>query len=206
MAAVNRLANAVFDAIYARRAVRKFKDQPVEKEMILELLEAARMAPSAMNHQPWHFYVLTDREKIQAYSKAIMNHSKLAMLKAGAKEAIHHIFHPASFHLKEGLDFFKADDPIFHGAPVVIFISADKSNEWAALDVGMCAQNLMLAAESVGLASCPVGFAKFIENTDEYKELKIPGSERLALAIIIGYAAETPAVHERKKDNARFIG
>lgn len=198
-------STGVLQTIYERRAVRKFKDRPVDKQLILQLLEAARMAPSAMNRQPWHFYVLMDKAKIAQYAQAIMQHSKFALLKAGAKEAVQHILHPATFHLKDAVDFFKAEDPIFHGAPVVIFISYDRSNDWAQLDVGMCAQNIMLAATSLGLESCPVGFAKFIENTEEYKELAVPASEKLALAIIIGYGDEQPVVHERKKDNARFL-
>ncbi|MDO9001313.1 MAG: nitroreductase [Bacteroidota bacterium] len=198
-------SNEIIKTIFERRAVRKFKEKPVENEIILELLEAARMAPSAMNKQPWHFYILTDKEKIQLFSKAILHNSKLAMLKAGVKEIVNHILHPNSFHLKDGIDFFKTDDPIFHAAPVVIFISSDRSNDWAHLDVGMCAQNMMLAAKSLGLDSCPVGFAKFIENTDEYKKLNIPSSEEINLAIIIGYGNENPKFHDRKKDNATFI-
>jgi len=197
--------NETVKTIYERRAIRKFKDKPVEKEIIFELLEAARMAPSAMNKQPWHFYVLNNKDVIKALSSAIMHHSKLAMLKAGIKEIVHTILHPSSFHLKDGVDFFKAEDPIFHGAPVVIFISSTKGNEWAQLDIGMCAQNIMLAAKSLGLDSCPVGLAKFIEHTDEYNEFEVPSSEEINLAIIIGYGDETPHIHERKKDNAKFI-
>jgi nitroreductase len=197
--------NETLKVIYERRAIRKFKDTKVEKELILELLNAARMAPSAINKQPWHFYILNDTEMIKRFSKAIIKNSKMAMLKAGLKEALHHILHPGSFHLKDGLDFFKADDPIFHDAPVVIFISSQKDNEWASLDIGMCAQNIMLAARSLGLGTCPVGLAKFIENTDEYKEMNIPSSEQINLAILVGYANENPAVHERKQDNATFI-
>lgn len=197
--------NEVLKTIYERRAIRKFKDKAVTDELIETLLNASRMAPSAMNKQPWHFYVLTNKDRMKRFSLSIIQHSKMAMLKAGLKEALHHVLHPGSFHLKDGIDFFKADDPIFHGAPVVIFISSQRSNEWAALDIGMCAQNLMLAARSLGLDTCPVGLAKFIENTDEYKELNIPSSEQVNLAIILGYADEQPAVHERKKDNATFL-
>jgi nitroreductase len=199
------LRNETLKAIYERRAIRKFKDEGVDKAILLELLNAARMAPSAINKQPWHFYVLTDKEMIKRFSNSIIKNSKMKMLKAGLKEALHHILHPGSFHLKDGLDFFKADDPIFHGAPVVIFISSTKDNEWASLDIGMCAQNIMLAARSLGLGTCPVGLAKFIENTDEYKELNIPSSEHINLAILVGYANENPAVHERKQDNATFV-
>ena len=84
-------------------------------------------------------------------------------------------------------------------------ISSTKGNEWAQLDIGMCAQNIMLAAKSLGLDSCPVGLAKFIEHTDEYNEMEVPSSEEINLAILIGYGDETPHIHERKKDNAKFI-
>lgn len=197
--------NDVIKVIYERRAVRIFKDKEVERELILKLIDAARMAPSAMNKQPWHFYILTNREKIKRFSHSIIQHSKMAMLKAGIKEALHHVLHPGSFHLKDGADFFKAEDPIFHGAPVVIFISSQRSNDWAPLDIGMCAQNIMLAAKSLGLDTCPVGLAKFIENTNEYKELNLPSSEQINLAIILGYGDERPVLHERKTDNATFI-
>ena len=158
-----------------------------------------------MKKQTWHFYNLNNKEGIKALSNAILHHSKLAMLKAGIKEIVNSILHPGSFHLKDGIDFFSHEDPIFHGAPVVIFISSTKGNEWAHLDVGMCAQNIMLAAKSLGLDSCPIGLAKFIEHTDEYNEFEVPSSEEINLAIIIGYGDESPHVHERKKDNAKFI-
>ena len=57
----------VFEAIYSRRSIRKFKDkQPVSDELIKELLGAAMMAPSAGNQQPWQFIVVDDREKLDA--------------------------------------------------------------------------------------------------------------------------------------------
>lgn len=45
-----------------RYSVRKYKDEPVEREKLLQVLEAARYAPSACNYQPWHFIVVTDEE------------------------------------------------------------------------------------------------------------------------------------------------
>jgi nitroreductase len=199
------LNNTIVKAIYERRATRKFKNASLSKEVINAILDAGRMAPSAMNKQPWHFYVVSNKERIKKMSDTILHHSKMAMFKAGIKEVVNHILHPGSFHLKDGIDFFKQDDPVFHGAPLVVFIASPRSNEWAPIDVGMCAQNMMLYAHSIGLASCPIGFAKFIENTDEYELLKVPSSEHINLALIFGYADESPALHERKKDNAVFI-
>lgn len=200
-AAAEAKINETIKTIYSRRAVRKYKKKSVDPEFILQLIEAGRMAPSAMNRQPWHFYVISGSKRIKELSQAILQESKLKMLKAGIKDVIHSLRHPGDFHLKDAKDFFKGEDPIFHGAPVVIFITSDVGNEWSKLDIGMCAQNIMLAAKSLGLDTCPVGLAKFIENTSKYHSLNIPLSEEIELAVIVGYGDEQPNVHERKKDN-----
>ncbi|MDH4092357.1 MAG: nitroreductase [Cyclobacteriaceae bacterium] len=173
--------------IYTRRAVRKYKNQAVDKKLIDEIIAAGRMAPSAMNRQPWKFYVLTDRKQIESLSAAI---AKIA---------------EKYFHLSHGMDSSRTTDMIFYHAPVVIFITAPKDNEWAAIDIGMCSQNMMLAAKSLGLDTCPVGFAKYLAQTDKISQLALPADEELKLAIIIGFGDEEPAVHERKKDNVRWL-
>ena len=58
------------NSIYHRISVRKYQDKPVEREKIEAMLRAAMQAPSAGNQQPWEFYVVTDREKLEALSKA----------------------------------------------------------------------------------------------------------------------------------------
>lgn len=64
------VASAI-EVIYTRRAVRKYKDVSVQKELIEKIIDAGRMAPSAMNQQSWNFYVVTDRALIESFSKAI---------------------------------------------------------------------------------------------------------------------------------------
>ena len=55
--------------LYHRISVRKYEDRPVEREKITEMLKAAMQAPSAGNQQPWEFYVITDRAKLEALSR-----------------------------------------------------------------------------------------------------------------------------------------
>ena len=57
-------------SIFHRISVRKFEDRPIEKEKIVQVLKAGMQAPSACNQQPWEFYVVTDKEKIQELSTA----------------------------------------------------------------------------------------------------------------------------------------
>ena len=59
----------VMNNIYTRVSIRKYQDRPVEKEKIEAILRAAMQAPSAANQQPWEFYVVTNKEKLEALSK-----------------------------------------------------------------------------------------------------------------------------------------
>ncbi len=56
------------DTIFTRVSIRKYRQEPVEKEKTLAILRAAMQAPSAANQQPWEFYVVTNREKLEALS------------------------------------------------------------------------------------------------------------------------------------------
>jgi len=181
------ITNETLKTIYERRAVRKFKDKPVDKTLINQIIDAGRMAPSAMNRQLWKFYILTDRELINSLSPVIVKVANKVLSWA------------------HGVDHAKTTDIIFHNAPVVIFITAPRKNEWAAIDIGMCCQNMMLAAKSLGLDTCPIGFAKFLEKTDKISILGMSSSEEIKLALILGYGDEKPPVHERKKDNVKYV-
>jgi nitroreductase len=59
----------VFEAIQKRKSVRSYESTPVPKETLAKLLEAARIAPSANNTQPWHFIIVTNSEKRKELSK-----------------------------------------------------------------------------------------------------------------------------------------
>ncbi len=195
--------NDTLKTINERRAVRKYKDIPVMEEIIEILLSAGRMAPSAMNKQPWKFYVLQNKEKIKAFSHEIVKVAAKQIKHTSPGDILRNL---SAFHLSDVVGFFLGDsDPIFHSAPAVIFITSPKNDEWAALDIGMCAQNIMLAAKSMGMDSCPVGFAKFMMEINSYPELNIPDSEELQLAIVVGYGDEQPEVHKRIKDNVVYL-
>jgi nitroreductase len=59
----------LFKAIYGRRSVRKYKDQPVEDEKLQKVLEACRAAPSSKNGQPWEFILIRSKKTLKAISK-----------------------------------------------------------------------------------------------------------------------------------------
>ena len=69
----SRLKNEKIKIIYERRAVRKFIDKPVERKLIEQVIFAGTMAPSAINKQPWKFYVITNKPNIRNWIKINFN-------------------------------------------------------------------------------------------------------------------------------------
>lgn len=197
------ITNETLTTIFDRRAVRKYLPEMIGDDLLEKVLDAGRMAPSAMNRQPWKFYIATHADTIASFSKAIAKVAAKEILKTAVRHPVDTF--KTLIHFTTGPVHLPDEHSIFHGAPVVIFITAPKANEWARLDVGMCAQNIMLAAQSLGLSSCPVGFAKYIEKTAVFHKLEVPSLEEVLLAVVLGHGAEHPVPHPRVKDNAIFI-
>lgn len=158
--------------VLSRQSDRVFdKSRPVELDKIERLLEAARLAPSACNAQPWRFVVVTDPELVGQIGQAAAG---LGMNKF-AKDAPLHIL-----IVEESANFTS-----FIGGKV-------KEKHFPLIDIGIAAAHLTLAAESEGLGSCILGW--FDEK--RIKQLVgIPASKRLILDILIGY----PLKEKRKK-------
>ena len=197
------ITSKTIETIYERRSVRKYKDKIVDHEIIEKILDAGRMAPSALNEQPWKFYVITNKEIIKSFSKEISKITAQQFIKGGPKRIIKNIIHLLNF--SRGFHDLKTTDHVFYEAPAVIFITGPRHNEWADLDIGMCSQNIMLAAKAMGLDTCPVGFGKYLQHTKLYSQLKTTPKEEIKLSIILGYGDETPEVHKRIKKNAVFF-
>ena len=102
------------NSIFHRISVRKYEDKPVEKEKIMEILKAGMQAPSACNQQPWEFYVVTDKEKIQKLSKV----TPYTGCAAGAPAVIVPVYHTAIAMIAT----IKIATRIFIVLPIVNFI------------------------------------------------------------------------------------
>src|SRR3989304_9411045 len=81
----------VFEAIQQRRSIRSYQDTPVPREKLEKILEAARLAPSAKNREPWHFIAVADAEKREALSKGrwakFLPQTPLVIVACGDKKA-----------------------------------------------------------------------------------------------------------------------
>jgi nitroreductase len=173
----------ILEVIKKRRSVRVYKDTPLPNETIDSILEAAKYAPTARNLQQLKYKVITNKILIRKMSDKIVE-----MIK---KEN-------PNMRMRDG-------DTIFHDAPLVIIITGPCENSWIMSDAALAVQNIMLYATSINLGSCFIGLSKYIENNKEIlSELKIEENERIAAAVICGYANEEPEEKE-KKINVEFI-
>lgn len=181
--------NEVIKTIKERRAVRTYKDKPIEKEKINEILECGLWAPSGRNLQTWKFIVVTDRALIKEIAKRLqdklINNPRYPFVKERAKTK---------------------EDAIFYSAPLVVFILGDEENRWSALDCSFAAENMMLAAKSLGIASCPIGMARYItEEKDLIEKLNFPENYKLIITLVFGYPDEKPEPKPRNKDVVRWV-
>lgn len=181
--------NEAIKAIKERRAVRTYKDKPIEKEKIKEIIECGLWAPSARNLQTWKFIVVTDKNLIKEMGARIQNKV---------------IDNPRYSFVKERAK--TKEDAIFYSAPMAVFILGNKDNKWSIIDCSLAAENMMIAAKSLGIASCPIGMARYIKDEkDIVKKLNFPESYELVLTIAFGYADENPVAKERKKDAVNWV-
>ncbi len=167
--------NHFLSLVKTRQSVRKYTDQPVEEDKLQRCLEAARLAPSASNSQPWKFVVVNDPELVK---------------KVGAET-----IGPLSSFNK-----FVPDAPVI----VAIVIEKMKvltklgasiqDREYPLIDIGIAAENFCLQAAEDGLGTCMLGWF----NEKPIKELlKIPKDRRIGLLITLGYAPENYHLREK---------
>lgn len=148
----------------------------VAREVIDRILEAARLAPSACNAQPWHFIVVDEPELKNKVADAAS--AKLLGMNHFTKQApVHIVVVEEKVNITSGI-----------GGIV-------KDKHFAFLDIGIAAAHICLAAEAEGLGSCILGWfaEKKMKNL-----LNVPDNKRIVLDILIGYPAQPLREKKRK--------
>lgn len=176
--------NQVLSTIMDRRSIRRYKDTPVDRNLLDTIVRCGINAPSAMNKQPWQVRVVDSKEFIDGITSIYV-----------------------------AADSSVAADPefknMFRNAPAVIFI-ASPSDGTGQLDCGLLGENMILAAHSLGLGTCclggPVRFIKSSAEAAPYVDrLDIPEGYELLYAIAVGYPDETPDPRPRETDRVMFV-
>lgn len=193
----------VIENIKSRRSVRVYLDQPVQKRLIEDILEAARFAPSALNKQPWEFIVITNKNLINELSSAIKKIIKRLFLMLPVLKLINKNLRDERTIAAMQKTAASAKDTVFYNAPAVIFIVTKSRDQWAAADCTLAAENMMLAAHSLGLGSCFIGRVKVLSlNKKLLRKIGIAPGYTIHAALIFGYPKEFPkTAPQRKKDN-----
>ncbi len=161
-----------------RVTCRNFSDQELPREEINELINTATWVPSGSNNQPWHFVVITDRDKLLSYSDA----AKTAWL-ATLEDNPH--MHQYEKYIRD------PEYNIFYDAPALVIVYGNRESYWHVYDCSMVAYNLHLLAEERGLGCCWIGFAHNILAEPAVKRgLGIPEQYDLVAPVILGRPAQ----------------
>jgi len=195
----------VVDAIRKRKSIRGYKTDPVPKAVIRDILDHAVRAPSAVNSQPWEFFVVTGeplrkiREKAVERFRAgegphsehhVLDWSKDSVYWKRQVELASHIFRVMGIQREDKAKRAEWMERGLRGfdAPAVIIICADRqlSEAGPLLDLGAAMQNICLAALHYGLGSCVQDQGvMYPEVVREHAD--IPAAKRIIIAISIGF-------------------
>jgi len=184
----------VMDAIRNRRAVREYSNAPIARSTVESLLEAAVLAPSAMNMQPWSFAVSLNPHQIDRWAEQaklwLMDHLPPMKMEAAARAILE-----------------QPGYSVFYHAPALVLILAKSADTQAAEDCCLAAQNLMLAARDQGIGSCWIGFARpWLDLPSTKRELNLPENYHVVAPIILGVPKEWPETHGRTPAEIRWLG
>lgn len=202
------LQQAVDWALASRRSIRAFRDIPVAKDDIEDILNVARYCASGVNTQPWQVHVVTGAAK-DRLSEAILRVYNDSSLMAEHQEP--YDYYPEKWvdpyldrRRKIGWDLYgllgieKSDKPRMHaqhgrnytffGAPVGLMFTLDRGmGRGSLIDYGMFLQSIMVAARARGLDTCPqAAFNPFHRVIT--KELAIPENQMFVCGMSLGYA------------------
>jgi nitroreductase/NAD-dependent dihydropyrimidine dehydrogenase PreA subunit len=192
---------AVERVIHTRRSVRNFKEDPVPEPLVRRVLEAGRFAPSGGNCQPWKFIVVTNKALIREMDEAALNvakglyamyqddeHTKGMLVPAYEAKPNPGTYDPRIIQGGIG-SLNRGTLPVFLNAPVVILVACDdRAIGGPQIAAGICGQNMNLAALSLGVGFCWVGFSRFIEMVPPLKEkLGLRDPWKINTALVLGY-------------------
>jgi len=185
--------NDVLKIIAQRRSVRRFTAEQLRREDVEAIVEAGLCAPSANNAQDCHCTVVQDSGMI-------------ARIEGWVLEEIGRSGNTALQELVR-----RDGGSIFRKAPTLIVVSTDTRSRNGIVDAAAATQNMLIAAESLGIASCWIGMVSVLSGTtvvaDHARELHLPEGYSPHFGITLGYGeSSSPPAPARRKDRVSFFG
>jgi len=191
------MMNPVLEAIKNRRSVRSYEPKPIPKDIINTIIEAGNQAPSrgreeeregkkTLTFQPWRFVVVEDPEFKQKLLQTVFPIWKKHM--ESMKETHSEMYEQVMMQYKA---MPEPKDMVYHGAPVILFVIGPASY---AVSCALACENVIIAATSLGLGSCYVGFGAMVEgDADIVQALEPKDDERIYGPIVLGYPKDEPS-------------
>lgn len=213
-------AASLVQLMRSRRSCRTFSDEPVEKDILEDLVKIGTTAPSGTNSQLWTFTILPHRVAVEKLGHAIarffLRLNKMAenplmrfFSKLFMKDALGTYYRGYYETVKE--EFRKREetgrDRLFHGAPAAIIVGMKPGASCPSEDALLASQNILLVAHAMGLGTCLIGFAVEAMKHDPRikKILGIPDDESVYALIAIGKTRTRYArLAGRKKVTPRY--
>ncbi len=205
----------------SRRSCRHFTDQPVERAVLEDLMKIGITAPSGTNSQSWTFTILPTRKAVTAFAESVacffgrLNNTAektllrlfLKLMGKGELDAYYRGYYRK---VKEALEewYGSGKDQLFHGSTAVMIIGSKPGASCPAEDALLATQNILLAAHSMGLGSCLIGFAVTAMKKDPsiQRSVGIPAEEEIHAVIALGYPDEVyQRIAGRKKVMPRYF-
>jgi len=187
------------EAIFGRRSIRKYLDEPIPVEVLHDIIEGAIMAPSAVNNQPWYFLAVQSHDQMEKLQNIFQE------ISVEIKPALVQRFPNNPEVIGETMGFLKA----LGGAQVCVLVFMLKPskdyNIVAVQSVSAAIENLCIMAYDKGIGSCwmtaPIetGFGEVLER--EFA----PEAGKFVAAVTLGYPAFTPQAPKRKPGRFKVI-
>lgn len=175
--------DALIETIKSRRSIRSYSMQVIPRDVLKTIIDAGNEAPSAMNSQPWRFVVVEDRETRKKLLRAALPKAQKAV------ETIKDVDAERYELIKKR--YAELEDPIYYSAPAVVFVIG--SGPYANQSCPLACENMMLAAHSMGLGSCWVGFGAMVTDDPEVRGiLELKEGESIYGPILLGYPKGEP--------------
>lgn len=205
----------------SRRSCRHFIDRPVERAVLEDLMKIGITAPSGTNSQLWTFTILPTRKAVKALAGHVsffferlnttaektLLRSFLKLIGKGELDAYYRGYYRM---VKEALEEWhkSGKDRLFHGSTAVIIVGSEPGASCPVEDALLATQNILLAAHSMGLGSCLIGFAVVAMKRDPsiQRAIGIPAEEEVHAVISLGYSDEVyQQIAGRKKVKPRYF-
>lgn len=185
-----------FDVIKKRRSIRRFTDDPVREEDLRAILDAARLAPSPYNRQPWHFIVIRDRELLSNI-RDVINSIIDSQAETVSSQNKAHTSYDRKFNATNMLDAPVLIVALTHPWPTMETVEQPVFNA-GLQSVAAAISQLHLAATALGYGGCWATLPLVLAREEIEAILEVEKPWFITALISIGVPAETPRAVRRK--------